>query len=126
MATELATVIDAWRQRPLVYGSADCCQFVGECVLATRGVDYREEFPEYADEAEALGLIASYGSLLALVSDAFGDALHPSRARIGDPVVFEVDGNQVAGICVGVSIAAPSPNGLAFFPMTLAIAAWRP
>lgn len=124
MSSVLNAVIDTWRRRPLVFGSADCCQFVGECVLAQTGVDYRALFPAYANESEAHQLIASYGDLVGLVSHAFGDAVHPSRARVGDPVVFIDAGRQVAGICIGPHIAAPGPGGLAFALMSDAVAAW--
>lgn len=122
---DLNAVIDAWRQRPLAYGSADCCQFVGECVLAQIGEDRRELFPAYSTEEEANALITAYGDLVALVSAAFGDAVHPAQAHYGDPVVFEIEGRQVAGICLGVSVAAPGPTGLVFASMSLAVAAWR-
>lgn len=126
LPSELEAVIEAWRRRPLAYGTADCCQFIGECVLAKTGTDYRSLFPAYATEEEALALIATYGDLVGLVSHAFGEPLHTSKAHIGDPVVFEIEGRQVAGICVGVRVAAPGPDGLKFYPMTLAVAAWRP
>lgn len=124
-ASDLNAIIDAWRQRPLAYGSADCCQFIGECALAATGTDYREAFPAYASEEEALTLIAEYGDLVGLVTHAFGEPVHRSRARIGDPVVTVIDGRQVAGICLGVTVAVPGPTGLVFSSMADAIAAWK-
>lgn len=125
-ATDLNAVIDAWRTREFVYGSADCCQFVGECVLALTGVDHREAFPAYSSESEAAALIAAYGGMTQLVASAFGDPVHPSRAHIGDPVVFEYGGREVSGICIGVNVVAPSEaGGLIFAPMAQAVAAWR-
>jgi hypothetical protein len=124
-ASDLDAIIDAWRHRPLVYGSADCCQFIGECALAATGTDYRSAFPAYSSEAEALALISEYGDLVGLVTHAFGEPMHQSRARIGDPVVTVIGDRQVAGICLGVTVASPGPTGLVFTSMADAIAAWR-
>jgi len=119
-------VIDAWRARPLVYGSGDCCQFVAEMIVALRGEDLRHLFPAYSSQAEAEDIIAAHGGLVGLVSHALGEPSHPSRAIAGDAVVYqEEDGREVAGVCIGARIAAPGPAGLVFPSMSRAIASWR-
>jgi len=123
----LNAVIDAWRQRPLVYGSSDCCQFLAEVILALRNEDLRHLFPAYASQQEAEAIIATHGDMVGVVTHALGEPQEaPIRAIAGDAVVFlDEDDRQVAGVCVGARIAAPGPRGLVFPSMSRAIARWR-
>lgn len=120
----LADRIEHWRHVPLIYGESDCLQVCGDVVYHLTGVDYRDVFPKYSSKAGAEEILAAVGGLAALISSVLGQRKHPSKAMRGDVVVASVSEGYVAGICLGAVWAGPTEAGLAFLPMSTAIAAW--
>jgi len=120
----LARTIEEWRSRSFRWGRVDCCQFVGEAVLAMTGVDYRHCFPKYASKREAIEILSSANGQQGLAEAAFGPAKHPAIAADGDVVMLIRPNGLALGICLGVQCVAPGPKGLVFVPRGAALAAW--
>lgn len=103
-----------------------CCHFVGHVAYALTGIDRRAMFPAYSSQAEADALIKQHGGLVGILTKAFGDPIRVQRANRGDPVLAEVDGELIAGICIGARIAVRCKSGGLTFPsMRAARLAWR-
>lgn len=121
---QLADAIERWRETPREFGRTDCCQFVGDVVLAITGTDFRDQFPAYTDQAGAMAILEAYGGMVAMLTTIWGDPEHVSRARIGDVVVHDGPEGMSCGICTGVYTATMAEKGLTFWPTLDGVAAW--
>lgn len=126
----LAAAVEKARTAEFRWGEHDCCLFAADVVHALTGHDYAASFRgRYDDGAGAAVLIASHGSLQALIEAVIGDPIPPSRARRGDVVLGTAPtpaGEEDAiGICIGRLWAAPGQAGLRFLQMSICRAAWR-
>jgi len=123
--TVLHEQVEAARLRPFVWGSWDCCQFVGEVVVALTGRDQRELFPTYSTEDEADAILAAHAGMHGLLERAFGPPIPVAFAKRGDIALVDLALGLQPGICLGSVCAAPGLKGLQFVPMSMALAAWR-
>lgn len=120
----LAQKIEEWRSRAFRWGRSDCWQFVGDVLLATTGVDYRDRFPKYRTMREAMRISSDVGGMQGIGDFAFGLQKPPARANELDPVLLDLERGPTAGICLGLTCAAPGPKGLVFVPRERILAAW--
>lgn len=120
----LCDMIEANRDRPLVWGEWDCCQFAALAVLTMTGVDYRESFPKYEGQIEALRLEAQFGSVEALLSSVLGESKPVAFAKRGDVLAIQTDAGTAAGICLGLMCVTVSVERLQFLRSAQASAAW--
>ncbi len=120
----LNDVVEAWRNRPISYGDADCCQFVAECILAITGIDVRDSLPTYTNRAEAEAILEEYGGMMSFLASALGEPKPVAHAKRGDVVAIECSEGLAAAICLGVMCAVPGPNALTFRKTRDALAAW--
>lgn len=120
----LAARVEHWRHIPMEYGKSDCLQMCGDFVFHLTGIDYRDQFPTYTSKEAAEEILAAVGGIVALITSVMGPRKHPSKAMRGDVIVASVDEGHVAGICLGAVWVGPTSSGLAFLPMSAAIAAW--
>lgn len=121
---KLAEFIETRRETAFAWGSHDCCQFAAGAVEAVTGTNPAAAWT-YANEAEAQALIAAAGSLEALVTQAMGEPVHPSRAGRGDVVLAELENGPTVGVCVGRECVFPAETGLTFRPREITLTAWK-
>lgn len=128
--------VDAWqealerefaqaRDRRFRWGVHDCCQFAARCAKAVTGRDRRYRFPRYRNEAEALKLIAKFTDMQGLLTRAFGDPVHPSRANDGDIVLIDMGRGLQPAVCRGLECFAPGARHLEHRRTLDAVAAWN-
>jgi len=110
---------------PFSWGSNDCCTFAAAAVEALTGENPMANAPAYDSEFGALRLIAAAGGLRGLVSSFLGDEIPVRMAAVGDVVLVLNEGVELVGVCNGVNVVAPGPDGAVALPMTAAVAAWR-
>ncbi|GAB6125035.1 DUF6950 family protein [Humidesulfovibrio idahonensis] len=132
----LAHVVEAERLRPFDWGTADCCLFVGDCILAMTGIDPASEFRgRYMTARGAQRCLRRYcgGGVEALAEKIAAEyrmpEILPKMAQRGDAVLLRTpecppEGKSV-GICVGVLMAAQGPQGLTMVPVERVLRAWR-
>jgi hypothetical protein len=120
----LTATVQAWQTRPFEYGSADCLQFLADCLLAVRGVDYRDRFPSYRSELGAGRILLRHGGLCGLITSVLGPP-RPARAAIpGDAIAGLFSKQVTAGVCVGLRGFTTGPAGLVRVPLEAAIYSW--
>jgi hypothetical protein len=117
-------LVEQWRARPLSFGDGDCFQFLGAHVLAITGVEYRDQFPQYASREEAAEILEQHGGAVGLLTGIFGEPKPVAFAQRGDAVVCDFGDGLAAAVCVGFHCCAPGPRGLRFEPTLNAVAAW--
>lgn len=121
--------VESRRAEPFAWGSQDCCLFAADAVQAITGVDPAASLRGYTSKAEAVELIAKYGTLEDLVSGKCREMnfveVAPKLAQRGDLVVFENAGNPALGVCLGAHAAFPGKDGLVFHPLAECRRAWR-
>jgi hypothetical protein len=120
----LAATLEGALRMPFEWGTNDCCQFVARAAASVLGEDRRSLFPAYENEAEALRILASCGGLRALLTRAFGEPVHPSRAGIGDIVLVDMGFGEQPAVCMGLNCYAPGRAGLEHRRTLSAVAAW--
>jgi hypothetical protein len=120
----LIQCIEDHRHTPLKWGEWDCCQFAAACVLAMTGIDYRDQFPAYASEKDALRIIAGFGSVDALISSVLGKSKPVAFAKRGDIIMIEAGAGPAVGVCLGVMCAVMGVEQMEFMACAGATAAW--
>lgn len=121
----LAEFGQARASMPFSWGSNDCCTFTAAAVAAITGENPMAEADRYDSEFGALRLIAAAGGLRALVSSFLGDEIPTTAAAVGDVVLVMNEGAELVGVCNGVNVIAPGPDGMVALSMGAAVAAWR-
>lgn len=106
------------------WGRHDCCQFVARAAAAITGIDGRTLFPRYTTKAGAEAILETTCGFAGLLTRAFGDPVHPSRASIGDIVLVDMGKGQQPALCMGLNCYAPGRAGLEHRPTASATAAW--
>jgi hypothetical protein len=107
------------------WGRHDCCQFVAAAAAAVSGIDRRDRFPRYLSKASAEAILAECGGYAGLLTRAFGESVHQSRAAAGDVVLVDMGKNGLQpAVCMGLNCYAPGRVGLEHRPTASAVAAW--
>lgn len=120
---ELLEVFESARGRRFRWGFHDCCQFVRRCAIAVRGEPPRT-FPRYRTKSEALALLATHGGMQGLLTHAFGEPVHVSKAGMGDVVLVDMGMGPQPAVCMGLNCFAPGMKNLHHRPTSSAAAAW--
>jgi hypothetical protein len=121
----LYDVIEAHREAPFGWGQHDCCLFAARCVDAMCDTEYEAGLQaEYQDERSAMEYIASFGSIKSAVESWLGDPQNLNFTQRGDVVLFDNDGREALGICLGRDIVTTGETGLVSVLMTRAICSW--
>lgn len=131
----LAEALEAAEKRSFAYGGGpdahDCALFAADCVQAITGTDYAAELRGYTSKFDAYRIVATYGSIEAMITALLGkEPIHPAFAGRGDvivgiPKLVEGEDGECIGICTGTHVAYPKDAGLALLPRTTAINVWR-
>ena len=116
--------IEDHRETPLKWGEWDCCQFAASCVLAMTGTDYREAFPKYESERDALRIIADFGSVEVLISSVLGDTKPVAFTKRGDIVMIEAGAGPAVGVYLRVVCAVMGTERMQFVACAGATCAW--
>jgi len=116
--------IDERRNAPFEWGRNDCCLFVFDALLALTGRDYVAGLRNYSSALGAAKIIKKIGSIEALLDSLF-EPLSVQFAKKYDPVLFNTDGGQALGICIGTHFAAVSQHGLSYIGLAHAQKAWK-
>jgi hypothetical protein len=120
----LTATVQAWQNRPFEYGSTDCLQFLADCLLAVRGVDYRDRFPVYSSELGAGRILIRHGGLCGLITSVLGPPRLAREAKPGDAIAGLFCKQLTAGVCVGGRGITTGPDGLIRVPLEAALYSW--
>jgi hypothetical protein len=120
----LAAELERTRSLSFAWGSNDCCQFVGRVAMAITGANPLDLFPVYSSEDEARLVIESEGGFAAMLTKAFGEPKHVSRAHKGDAVLCDFGKGPQPAICDGIFSFAPGDLCLPYRRTADALAAW--
>lgn len=121
----LYSVIEAHKDTTFGWGHHDCCLFAARCVDAMCDTEYEAGLQaEYQDERSAMAYIASFGSIKAAVDSWLGEPQNLNFTQRGDVVLFDNDGRETLGICLGRDIVSTGEMGLESVSMTKAICSW--
>lgn len=122
----LFATIEKVTTESFAYGKNDCCLFSARVVDAMTGTEYAKKLAEmYHDERSALAYINSFGSIQEAVKDWLGDTTNLAFVQRGDVVLFNNEGRETLGICVGDRIVSVAETGVAYVPMEQAICTWK-
>lgn len=117
--------INIFQHKPFAWGSHDCCTFAADCILAMTGTDVMAGQRTYKSQAGANRKMKVAGGMAPLIDGLLDTPIDPAFAQRGDVVCFRSPLGDAAGICMGVTIAAPGPLGVFYSPMAQAYQAWR-
>jgi hypothetical protein len=125
----LTTYMHERANAPFVWGVNDCCMFAADWVMRATGRDPIEALRgSWTDEASASHMLNAPGGLIRLVNTWGAREPLPTvaTAQRGDVILFESGQGPALGICVGEKFAAlKPPQGIGYFSMRHALAAWR-
>ena len=130
--TKLMDFIQEVKDKPFEWGKWDCCIFADEALYRISG---KRVIPDgikgWATEEEAQKTIKAYGKTL-------GNSLNKAAKKAGmkeidlpylstgDLVLMKTEvGGEIAGICVGHWLFAPTDDGLTNKRLDMALRAWR-
>ena len=120
----LQEFVESRRRTPFAWGSNDCCTFAVDAVEAVTGA--RVWAITWVDERGALRALADAGGAAVAIATALG---RPSQnwqdARRGDICLVDQDGRDVPLLCIGLALAGPGVEGLAFRRLDEARLVWR-
>ena len=122
----LAQFIEQRREQPFAWAVNDCCIFAADWVETCTGVDYAQTWRgRYSSGLGAVRFLDEAGGVEALV-DALGlQRVTPQQAGRGDIVAQEAGRGITLGICLGVTTAFATKNGLAFGSIANAEKSWK-
>lgn len=113
--------VESRRHTPFAWGSNDCALFAADGIEAMTGVDLAKEWRGYKSERGALSRIKKAGGMRAFASGL--SEKHVGLVQRGDVVLALIEGRETFGLALGNGFyCAPGPEGLAFRPMSEAIA----
>lgn len=121
----LQAVMQSAHGKRFRWGRHDCCQFIARASLAVTGVDRRAIFERYTTRAGAEEILELTGGMEGLLTLAFGEPVHPSRAMQGDCVLAEIGNGLQPALCMGLNAYAPGRRNLVYVPTLSAIKAWN-
>lgn len=122
--------------KPFAWGAHDCCLFVCDAVREMTGLDPAADFRgKYSTRAGAYALLRAktgkrpFLSAISSLCVICGFASVPvPLARRGDAVaVRDTEATTALGLVAldGMRVVVLAPDGLTYYPLTQALAAWR-
>lgn len=124
----LAALIESRRNTPFEWGTHDCAMFAMDAVVAVTGRDPGAQWRgSYEDEDGAAMVLdgAPLSLFMAGVMKAFGsEPAEVSMAQRGDFVIVDIGNQEMCGVCLGGSVAAPGIDRLRFVPPRFIRHAW--
>jgi hypothetical protein len=123
----LREVCREYINRPLAWGSRDCCQFAAAYVKARTGHDHAVDF-NYDSKLGAARILAEYGGIESLIASYLGPA-HDGNVA-GDLVLcnlqVDIDSSvQTLGVSNGTYVLGIHPDdGLVRLPLKSIVRAW--
>nr|WP_227459659.1 hypothetical protein [Cupriavidus pauculus] len=122
----MAEFIEARRERAFSWGASDCCLFVCDAVEAITGSDPAARWRGlYSTEKGARRLLRDNDGVSGLAALAFGAPVVAALAGRGDVVLIDTPAGEALALCVGGLIAAQAEEGIEFYPIGAAKAAWK-
>lgn len=123
--------IAAHRHTPFQWGANDCCTVAADWVLVKTGGDPMHDLRGLDSALQAMRRLRALGGFRAAGAARLGSEIPRLTAAVGD-VCLVHSGRRIGrasgysfGVCTGRLIAAPALDGLAFTPITEAVAAWH-
>lgn len=118
-------VINKMSQFGFEFGKTDCCLLPAAVVAAITGVNYGERF-NYDSEQGANNIIEQHGGTIeALFTSLLGEPV-TTGFDYGDPVLFEIRGQQTVGVWFGDDAYVRTQEGKIIpVPVRLASKGWR-
>jgi uncharacterized protein YfaT (DUF1175 family) len=121
----LFDVVAAHKHATFAWGKHDCCLFAARCVDAMCETNYEAALKKkYKGQRSAAKYIASFGSIEAAVKSWLGNSQKAAFTQRGDVVLFDNEGQQALGICLGREIISTGETGLVSVSMDKAICSW--
>ena len=122
----LVQFIEQRREQPFAWAVNDCCIFAADWVELCTGEDHAKTWRgRYSSGLGAVRFLDEAGGVEALV-DALGlQRVTPQQAGRGDIVAQEAGRGITLGICLGVTTAFVTKNGLAFGSIANAEKSWK-
>ncbi|MEN6375556.1 MAG: hypothetical protein ABFD75_12380 [Smithella sp.] len=123
---DLMNFIKSRRKTPFQWGAHDCTLFAVDCAKVMTGIDLAEKYRGYTTETGAALIIGRAGSLKDLINETLSAfEISPKMARRGDWILFDNEGAEAVGVCIGTMFIAAGMDGLIMREMSDAITAWR-
>jgi hypothetical protein len=120
----LAKMITLADKKKFCLGVHDCCFFAADCILAITGTDVAKELRGMPLKP----ILKGFGSVEFLAAIKACDyqmkSIPPRTARRGDICLLNAGRGDTLGVCVGARVACPGDEGLVFFSLSTARAAW--
>lgn len=114
------------RGSPFVWGTDDCCLFIGRWVVLATGSRFMDDWTgTYHDEAGARQRLEAVGGAPAMFTGYLGKPIKPALAVRGDIAVTSYDGWHMAMICTGRMWAAKRLKGGVSMLRVPVETAWR-
>lgn len=112
----LAATLAEWRRGTFVPGQTDCLLSCADYARTLTGIDVGAHWRgSYTTEAQAMAIVASYGSAAILLGGALRLAgFEPvDKPEAGDVVVIRIGQGEFGGLCVGSQrVALRLPKGV--------------
>ncbi|NSX15974.1 hypothetical protein HTY52_17970 [Cupriavidus taiwanensis] len=122
----LAEFIETRRERVFSWGDSDCCLFVCDAIEAMTGTDPGARWRGlYASEKGARRVLRDNGGVAGIATLVLGLPVPPALTGRGDVVLIDTPHGEALALCLGGLIAGQGPDGIEFYPMTAAKAAWK-
>lgn len=133
----LNNTIEAARAMHFEWGINDCALFTARCVDAiVEGADMEATIAKriadslvrasYKDGDDMNAVIEAEGGLRNIVTEYLGEPVPRLRARPGDAVLIDNDGQHILGVVSGHSaVCLNMGEGIVVVSLDLAICAWR-
>jgi len=123
---DLMKFIQSRSKTPFQWGEHDCTLFAADCAKVMTGIDLAEKYRGYSTETGAALIIGRAGSLRNLINETLSESeISPKMARRGDWILFDNEGAEAVGVCVGTMFTAAGKEGLVMRKMSDAITVWR-
>src|SRR5690606_33693205 len=113
------------RCAPFAWGSNDCALFAADAVEAITGEHLCPQLRGHRDVRQALRVLAREGGVRGIASQALGEPIRPTLARVGDVVVVPAGKREALAVCNGQTALTVGPHGSVAVPMRGARCAWR-
>lgn len=124
--------IEAARERPFSWGSADCALWACDVILAMTGSDPGALFRgRYTDQESAIRALYDFcgggleKAVEAITAEHGMEEVSVRFAQRGDVVLLDIDEGPALGICIGHRCAFVGPEGVAYRALKDCRRAWR-